>query len=138
MFACISIVEFDDLTSVCPSRSTIHNCVIRTAANKLIVQYERLLKAKRRYIGCDKGAGILIKILFFWCVETKQVSQINLDFDKSGDDAKDGAEAVKHSLKKYIFDANVDIVLRHFIDGGLRDAGGGFTGKAMKKKLVKN
>jgi hypothetical protein len=132
-----SIVEFDDLTSVCPSRATIHNCVIRTAANKLIVQYERLLKAKRKYIGCDKGAGILVKILFFWCVETKQVSQINLDFDKSGDDAKDGAKAVKHALTKYIFDTNVDIVLRHFIDGGLTDAGGGFTGKAMKKTLVK-
>jgi hypothetical protein len=25
------------------------------------VQYERLLKAKRKYIGCDKGAGILVK-----------------------------------------------------------------------------
>jgi hypothetical protein len=63
-----SMVEFDDLTSVCPSRATIHNCVIRT------VQYERLLMAKIKYIGCDKGAGILVKILFFWCVEIKQVS----------------------------------------------------------------
>jgi hypothetical protein len=131
-----SIVEFDHLTSVCPSRATIHNCVIRTAAHKLIVQYERLLKAKRKYIGCDKGAGILVKIIFFWCVETKQVSQINLDFDKSGDDAKDGGEAVKHALKKYIFDTDVDTVLKFLIDGGLTDAGGGFTGKAMKKALV--
>jgi hypothetical protein len=114
-----SIVGFDDLTAVCPSRATIHNCVVRTAAHKLIVQYERLLKAKRKYIGCDKGAGILgVKIIFFWCVETKQISQINLDFNKSGDDAKDGGGAIKHSLKKYIFDTDVDTVLKLFIDGG--------------------
>jgi hypothetical protein len=104
--------------------------------HKLIVQYEQLLKAKRKYIGCDKGAGILVKIISFWCVEAKQISQINLDFNKSGDDAKDGGEAIKQSLKKYIFDTDVETVLKLFIDGGLTDAGGGFTGKAMKNALV--
>jgi hypothetical protein len=28
-------------------------------------------------------------------------------------------------------------MLKHFIDGGLTDAGGGFTGNAMKKSLIK-
>eukprot|EP00978_Attheya_sp_CCMP212_P016496 scaffold43265_cov28-Attheya_sp.AAC.2 len=55
----------------------------------------------------------------------------------SSNDAKDGTEAVKYALKKEIFDTNVDTVLRLFIDGGLTDAGGGFTGKAVKKALVK-
>jgi hypothetical protein len=53
---------------------------------------------------------------------------LNLDFDKSGDKAKDGGVAIKHSMEKYTFGKqNWDI------GGGSSDAGGGFTGKAMKR-----
>ncbi len=68
---------------------------------------------------------------FFWCAETRQIVELNLDFDKPGDKAKDGGVAIKHSMEKYTFGER-----EWDIGGGSSDAGGGFTGKAMKKALV--
>jgi hypothetical protein len=56
---------------------------------------------------------------------------LNLDLDKSGDKAKDGGVAVKHSMEKYTLGKR-----EWSIGGGSSDAGRGFTGKAMKKTLV--
>jgi hypothetical protein len=73
----------------------------------------------------------LIKKAFF-TDQQMRVQQLNLDFDKSGDDAKDGARAIAHSLKKYTFEDEP----AWKIGGGSSDSGGGFTGAAMKKSLV--
>jgi hypothetical protein len=105
--------------------------VICTAAHKVIVQANRLRKAKRVYIGADKGGGVLIKKAFF-TDEQMKIQQLNLDFDKGGDNAKDGARAIAHSLKKYTFKDE----MAWNIGGGSSDSGGGFTGPAMKKLLV--
>jgi hypothetical protein len=127
-----TILEFDDIAeSLEPSRTSVTNSVIHTAAHKVIVNADRLAKAKRVYIGCDKGGGVLIKMAFFWCAETRQIVELNLNFDKSGDKAKHGGEAIKHSMEKYTFGKR-----EWDIGGGSSDAGGGFTGKAMKKALV--
>jgi hypothetical protein len=69
----------------------------------VIVQANCLRKAKGVHIGADKGGGVLIKKAFF-TDQQMRVQQLNLDFDKSGDDAKDGARAIAHSLKKYTFE----------------------------------
>jgi hypothetical protein len=127
-----SIVEFDNVVeSLEPSHTYVTNAVINTAAHKVIVNANCLAKAKRVYIGCDKGGGVLIKMAFFWCAETGCIVKLNLDFDKSGDNAKDGGVAIKHLLRKYTFGKRM-----WKICGGSSDAGGGFTGKAMKKSLV--
>jgi hypothetical protein len=124
-------VDFDDVTNILPSRTTVNTFVIRTAAHKVIAQANQLRKAKRVYIGADKGGGVLIKKAFFTDGQMK-VQQLNLDFDKAGDNAKDGALAIAHSLKKYTFEDDP----AWKIGGGSSDSGGGFTGAAMKKSLV--
>jgi hypothetical protein len=127
-----SILEFDDIgESLEPSRTSVTNAVLFTAAHMVIVNAERLAKSKKVYLGCDKGGGVLIKMAFFWDVELGKIVELNLDFDKSGDKAKDGGLAIQHSLEKYTFGDR-----QWNISGGSSDSGGGFTGAAMKKALV--
>jgi hypothetical protein len=127
-----SILKFDDITEALePSRTSISNAVISTAAHTVIVNAERLAQSKKVYLGCDKGGGVLIKMAFFWDVELDKIVELNLDFDKSGDKAKDGGLAIEHSMQKYTFGDR-----QWKISGGSSDSGGGFTGAAMKKALV--
>ena len=49
-----------------------------------------------------------------------KVQQLNLDFDKAGDNAKDGAKAIAHALKKYTFEDET----AWKIGGGSSDSGG--------------
>jgi hypothetical protein len=61
-----SILKFDDITEALePSRTSISNAVISTAAHTVIVNAERLAQSKKVYLGCDKGGGVLIKMAFF-------------------------------------------------------------------------
>jgi hypothetical protein len=85
-------VDFDNVTNILPSRSTINSFVICAAAHKVIVQANRLQKAKRVYIGTGKGGGVLIKKAFF-TNEQMKIQQLNLDFDKAGNNVKDGANS---------------------------------------------
>ena len=60
-----TIVEFDDVAeSLEPCRTTLNNSVIYTAAHRVIINAERLAKAKRVYIGSDKG-GVSSRWLSF-------------------------------------------------------------------------
>eukprot|EP00978_Attheya_sp_CCMP212_P024546 scaffold77281_cov56-Attheya_sp.AAC.4 len=100
------ILEFDDIgKSLELSRTSITNAVLFTATHMLIVNAERLAKSKK-----------LGKIV-----------ELNLDFDKSGDKAKDGGLAIQHSLEKYVFGNR-----QWKISGGSLDSGGGFTGQLAK------
>jgi hypothetical protein len=122
-------VDFDNVTNILPSRTTVYSFVICTTAHKVIVPANWLQKAKQVYIGTNKGSGILIEKAFFTDKQRK-VQQLNLlDFDKAGDNAKDGARAIAHSLKKYTFEDE----MAWNIGGGSLDSGGGFTGLAMKE-----
>ena len=127
-----SILEFDNIVEgLEPSRTSITNNVIFTAAHRVIVNAQRLAKAKKVYLGCDKGGGVLIKMAFFWDLDLGEIVELNLDFDKSGDKARDGGIAIEHSLQKYTFGNR-----EWKIAGGSSDSGGGFTGIAMKKALA--
>eukprot|EP00978_Attheya_sp_CCMP212_P030332 scaffold111104_cov54-Attheya_sp.AAC.1 len=68
-----SLLKFDDITEALePSRTSISNAVISTAAHMVIVNAERLPQSKKVYLGCDKGGGVLIKMAFFWDVVLKR------------------------------------------------------------------
>ncbi|CAJ1929526.1 unnamed protein product [Cylindrotheca closterium] len=132
-------VSYDAMLQMKPSSTTIRNHVLRTAAHKVVLLGDRMIKAKRVYIAVDHGAGVLAKIAYFWDVEWVRIVSVNLDFDTSGDSAKEGAEGTHHSMKKYAFsadEAHQDEILRGIIHGGASDSGGGFTCAAMKRELV--
>jgi hypothetical protein len=127
-----SILQFDNITEALePSRTSVNNSVIFTAAHRVIVNAERLAKSKKVFLGCDKGGGVLIKMAFFWDMDLGKIVELNLDFDKSGDKAKDGGLAIQHSMQKYTFGNR-----QWKISGGSSDSGGGFTGGAMKRALT--
>eukprot|EP00978_Attheya_sp_CCMP212_P024596 scaffold77523_cov39-Attheya_sp.AAC.2 len=98
-----SILEFDDIgESLEPSQTSVTNAVLFTAAHMVIVNAERLAKSKKVYLGCDKGGGVLIKMAFFLDEELGKIVELNLDFDKSGDKAKDGGLATFNTPLKNI------------------------------------
>ena len=125
-------LNFDNISTILPSRTTIGNHVKTVAAHKIILNGARMLKAKANYLSTDHGGGVLCKLGYFWCALEEKVIKISLDFDKAGHDAKGGGEAIKHSMKKYVFDDDQVIKFK----GGSSDSGGGFTNQAMMNSLV--
>ena len=122
----------DDISIIEPTRTTISNHVRRTAAHRIILNGDRMLKSKAVFIATDHGGGVLVKMAFFYDAIENRVIKLNLDFDKSGHNAVDGGIAIAHSMKKYTFSEENVIKFR----GGSSDSGGGFTNKAMKKALI--
>lgn len=129
-----SLVPVDSFHQILPSRSSIKNYVLKVAAHKIIHLGMRMVKAIRLFLGCDKGSGVLVKMVFFYDRDEKRIKIVNLDFDKANDDAKGGGQAIKSSVRKYTF-ANEDADDIKF-DGGGSDSGGGFTNKAMHTSLT--
>jgi hypothetical protein len=129
-------VTFDQLSNIMPSRSTVSTYVRETAAHRIVVIGERLVNAAAVFLGADKGADVLVKKAYFFDKETKQITKMNLDFNKAADDAKGAGEAIKLSLEKYLFNENKGEVMKGMLKGGGSDSGGGFTGVAMKNALV--
>ena len=128
-----SIIKFDGITGILPSRTSINDYCIETAAHKIIMQGKKMKQAKALFIAADKGGGVLAKVLSYWDEDEKRIVSVHLDFDTTGDDAKGGGAGIKHSLSKYIFD---DTLLK--IKGTSSDSGGGFTGDVMVKALCNN
>lgn len=132
-------IDIDTMMSIKPSTTTVHNHVVTTAAHKVVLLGNRMANASRIYLAADHGAGILAKIAYFWDKKSKAIVAVNLDFDTSGDSAKEGAVATKHSFKKYVYGSTEEeqnVKMQGLINGGASDSGGGFTKDAMKNSLV--
>jgi hypothetical protein len=93
-------------------------------------------KTYKRYLGCDEGAKVLIKMGFYWDLDEKCIVAINLDFDKAGDSAEEGGITILNSLQKYAFEDGTTSNKTKF-NGGGSDSGGGFTKEAMRDQLEK-
>ena len=127
-----NLVTFDNLTGITPSRTSINDYCIQTAAHKVMLRGQDMVQSMGVFIGADKGAGVLCKEAYFTNKETDEIDTVLLDFDTAGDSAKEGGESIKHSFAKYLFAD--DVIL---CNGGCSDSGGGFTKEAMKRALIK-
>ncbi|CAJ1965861.1 unnamed protein product [Cylindrotheca closterium] len=143
----LKLVDFKDqeastmshlqILKMMPSQTTGNRYAQRAAAHNVIRQGARMMQAKALFLGADKGGSSLIKKICYFSEEDGIIDTIDLDFDGSGEDTVACADAVYHSMSRYVFGDDKHIQLNNIIKGGGSDSGGGFINAKMKEQLVR-